>query len=69
MSIAGEQVRFILAADIKSERMLLPSGSLRKRILFGSVGVGDGGSVVRRYGWSLALRYDRKVGGPSGGNS
>ena len=31
MRIAGEQLRLKLAADIESERMLLPSGSLRKR--------------------------------------
>jgi hypothetical protein len=31
MSIPGEQLRLNLAADIESERMLLPSGSLRKR--------------------------------------
>jgi len=44
MSIAGEHFRFKLAADIESERMLLPIGSLRKRNLSSLVNAGGGPS-------------------------
>jgi len=42
MSIAGEQLRLKLAADIKSERMLLPSGRIRKQKVLHSIVVGCG---------------------------
>jgi hypothetical protein len=39
MSIAGEHLfKFMFAAVIESERILLPSGSLRKRKYLGYVG-------------------------------
>ena len=70
MSIAGEHVSIRLAADIKSERMLLPSGSLRKRIL-SSVVCNWGTAFYRRaivyFGGKGSDLYSNA--GSSGGNS